>query len=179
MAGIGEASAILAVAHIGIGLSQTIVEFIGEAKDASSDIRRIAREICTTSERLEEIGRLIDKNSINHLFSTGGISSAIRCSRDCEEIIAQVSGVLAKGGWIPGSTALDAKDIDISLFQSVRWPFLKAKLAGPQADLEKVKASLSLLFNSAMANLYIFSWRAPEQLLINLDHQIRFTHHML
>ena len=125
-------------------------------KDAPNAIRRIARDICTTSERLEEIRRLIDKNSVNNLFSTSGINSAIRCSLECKDIIAQVSGVLGKGGWILGSAVLDKKDIDISLFQAVRWPFLKAKLASPQADLEKVKASLSLLFNSAMANLYAF-----------------------
>ena len=152
MAGIGEASAIIAVAQVGIKLSKTIFEFASEVRDAPKEIRRIGRDICTTSERLEEIGRLIEKNPISHLFSEGGIASAIRCSNDCDEIITEVTILLAKGGWVSGSAALDKKDLDISLLDALRWPFIRSKLASPQAELEKVKASLTLLFNSAMAN---------------------------
>lgn len=152
MAGIGEASAIIAVAQVGIKLSKTIFDFASEVSDAPKEIRRIGRDICTTSERLEEIGRLIEKNPISHLFSEGGIASAIRCSNDCDEIITEVTILLAKGGWVSGSAALDKKDLDISLLDALRWPFIRSKLASPQAELEKVKASLTLLFNSAMAN---------------------------
>ena len=152
MAGIGEASAIIAVAQIGIQTSKTIFEFVGEVKDAPIEIRRIGRDICTTSERLEEIGKLIDKNSTSQLVSKGGIASAVRCSSDCDEIITQVSRLLAKGGWVSGPAALEKRDLDITLFEALRWPFVRVKLASPQADLERVKASLSLLFSSAMAN---------------------------
>ena len=152
MAGIGEASAIIAVAQFGLKLSKTIFEFAGEVKEAPKEIRRIGRDICTTSERLEEIGRLIDKNATTRLFSDGGIASAVRCSNDCEEIITEVSTLLSKRGWVSGSAALEKKDLDISLLEALRWPFVRSKLASPQADLEKIKASLSLLFNSAMAN---------------------------
>ena len=151
MAGIGEASAIIAVAQVGIKVSKTIFEFVGEAKDAPKEIRRIGRDICTTSERLEEIGRLIDNNHTSRFFNQGGIASAVRCSNDCKEIIAQVNGLLAKGGWVAESAAPEKKDFDVSLLDSLRWPFVRIKLASPQADLEKVKASLSLLFNSVMA----------------------------
>jgi hypothetical protein len=151
MAGIGEATAIIAVAQIGIQASKTIFEFVGEVKEAPKEIRRIGRDICTTSERLEEIGRLIDNNHTSRFFNQGGIASAVRCSNDCKEIITQVNGVLAKGGWIADAAALEKKDFDISLLDALRWPFLRTKLASPQADLEKVKASLSLLFNSVMA----------------------------
>ena len=152
MAGIGEASAIIAIAQLGIKFSKTIFEYAGEVKEAPKEIRRIGRDLCTTSERLEEIGRLINQNPTNHLFNEGGIASAARCSSDCNEIIVQVTGLLAKSGWVSGAGALQKKDLDISLLESLRWPFVRAKLASPQADLERVKASLSLLFNSAMAN---------------------------
>ena len=155
MAGIGEASAIIAVAQIGITLSRTIFEFVGEVKDAPKQVRLIGREICTTSERLEEVGRLVDTNHTRQLFSEGGIASAKRCSNDCDDIITEVSALLAKGGWKPGSAAPELKDLDVSWLQALRWPLLRLRLAGPQADLEKLKASLSLLFNSAMANAQV------------------------
>ena len=156
MAGIGEASAIIAIAQVGIKVSKIIFEYAGEVKEAPKEISRIGRDICTTSERLEEIGRLINKNHTSHLFSEGGIASARRCSTDCSEIINQVSGLLAKGGWVSAPANLEKKDLDISLLGALRWPFVRVKLASPQADLERVKASLSLLFNSAMANALVF-----------------------
>ena len=155
MAGIGEASAIIAVAKFGISLSKDIFEFAAEARDAPKAISYIGRDICTTSERLEEVGRLIDSNNTTKLFSITGIASAVRCSNDCKDIIADVSKVLTKGGWTSGSGALDKKDLKISFFVTLRWPIVKTQLIGPLAELEKLKASLCLLFTSAMANAYV------------------------
>ena len=155
MAGIGEASAIITIAQVGINLSIKIFEFATEIRDARGAIYRIGRDICTTSERLEEVGRLIQENNKTKLFSETGIASAVRCSKDCKDIIDDVNKVLAKAGWVPGSADLDKKNLDISLFETLRWPFVKTQLVDLQADLEKVKASLSLLFNSVMANAYV------------------------
>ena len=152
MAGIGEASAIIAIAQIGVKVSKTIFEYASEAKDAPNEISRIGRDLCTTSERLEEIGKLIDRNPATQLFNAGGIASAVRCSNDCKEIVDQVTGLLAKSGWTADPETLEKKDLDIGLIESLRWPLVRKKLASPQADLERVKASLSLLFNSVMAN---------------------------
>lgn len=161
MAGIGEATAIIAIAQVGIQLSKTIFEFASEVRDAPKEIRRVGRDICTTSERLEEIGRLIEKNPISYLFSERGIVSVICCFNECEEIITEVSILLAKGGWISEPATLAKKDLDISLLEALKWPFIRSKLASPQAELEKVKANLTLLFNSAMANAWVPSepWR--------------------
>lgn len=154
-AGVGEASAIIAIAQIGIKVSKTIFEYAGEVKEAPVEISRIGRDMCTTSERLQEIGRLIDQNPTTQLFREGGIASAVRCSKDCTDIIGQVTGLLAKSGYVPDPEALEKQDLDIGLLESLRWPLVRRKLASPQADLERVKASLSLLFNSVMAAAYV------------------------
>ena len=120
MAGIGEATAIIAVAQIGITFSKTIFEFAAEIKNAPKAICRIEKNICTTSEKLEEVGRLIKKNNTTHLSSKTGIASAVRCSNDCKDIIADVNKMLAKRGWIPGSADPDKKDLNVSLFEALR-----------------------------------------------------------
>ena len=150
-AGIGEASAILAVAQLGISLSNSLISYIGEVQDAPFRIQRISNEVATTSERLRDIGHLVATNQERNIFSEEGISSAIRCSDECRKIIEDVKSVLRKGGWQQKPTAFDKEEIDTSLFSTLRWPFLKRSLEVPRAELQRIKIDLSLLFSSAMA----------------------------
>lgn len=150
-AGIGEASAILAVAQLGISLSNTLIAYIADVKDASSRIQRVGNEILTTSERLKEIGELIDNNQRTQIFSVEGVKSARRCSNECENIITEVKAIIQKGGLHLKSDDLEKYEIDASLFSTLRWPFLKIKLEVPRAELQRVKIDLTLLFSSAMA----------------------------
>ena len=148
--GIGEATAILTVAQIGISLSNTLIAYIGEVKEAPGRIQGITNEILTTSGRLKDIGELVERNQQSHIFNEEGINSAVRCSTECSKIIGDIKSVLCKRGWHQGSTPLDKDAIDISLFSSLRWPFVKTKLDVPRAELQRIKIDLSLLFSSAM-----------------------------
>ena len=149
-AGIGEVSAILSVAQIGISLSKTLIAYIEEVKDAPSHIRRIGNEILTTSERLKDIGELVNQNPHTKVFSEEGINSAIRCSSECQVIIRDVKSVLCKGGWKLYPRDSEKDEIDPSLFSTLRWPFAKIKLEVPRAELHRIKLDLSLLFSAAM-----------------------------
>ncbi|CAO1596165.1 hypothetical protein XANCAGTX0491_000019 [Xanthoria calcicola] len=151
MAGIGEASAILAVAHIGISLSNTLIAYVSEVQDAPFRIQRVGNEILTTSERLKDIGELVETNGKTQTLSNEGVQSAVRCSADCENILNQLQGVLKKGGWQQRLDTQEKEEIDTSLFSSLRWPFSKTKLEVPLAELTRVKLDLMLLFSSAMA----------------------------
>lgn len=157
MAGIGEASAILAVAHIGISLSNTLIAYVSEVQDAPFRIQRVGNEILTTSERLKDIGELVETNGKTQTLSNEGVQSAVRCSADCENILNQLQGVLKKGGWQQRLDTQEKEEIDTSLFSSLRWPFSKTKLEVPLAELTRVKLDLMLLFSSAMAlGAYVF-----------------------
>ena len=149
-AGIGEASAILSVAQIGISLSKTLITYIEEVKDAPSHIQRIGNEILTTSERLKDIGELVNLNPHTKVFNEEGINSAVRCSSECQEIIKNVKSVLLKGGWKAYSRDSEKDEVDPSLFSTFRWPFAKIKLEVPRAELHRIKLDLSLLFSAAM-----------------------------
>ncbi len=151
MAGIGEASAILAVAQIGISLSNTLIAYVGEVQDAPARIQRIGNEVLTTSERLKEIGELVDKNHQTRIFSDQGVLSAARCSDECKNILLELKHVLGKSGWHQHSKIEDKIEIDTSLFSTLRWPFLRTKLEVPRAELNRIKIDLMLLFSSAMA----------------------------
>ncbi len=150
MAGIGEASAILSVAQIGISLSKSLITYIEEVKGAPSLIQRIGNEILTTSERLKDIGELVNQNPHTKVFSEEGINSAVRCSTECQQIIEEVKNALYKGGWQDHPKDSDKDEVDTSLFSTLRWPFAKLKLDVPRAELHRIKIDLSLLFSAAM-----------------------------
>ena len=133
-------------AKSGITLLQDIVFLVSGVNEA--DFKTLQ---ATTCERLRDIGELVDKNEHTRIFNDQGISSAVRCSEECHKIIKDVRNVLRKGGWQPKKPGLAKDDIDISLFSSLRWPFLKWSLEVPRAELQRIKIDLSLLFSSAMA----------------------------
>lgn len=149
-AGIGEASAILSVAQIGINLSKALITYIEEVKDAPSHIQRIGNEILTTSERLKDIGELVNQNPQTKVFSEEGINSAVRCSSECQDIIRDVKSVLCKGGWKAYPRDSEKDEFHPSLFSTFRWPYAKIKLEVPRAELSRIKIDLSLLFSAAM-----------------------------
>jgi hypothetical protein len=94
----GEASAIIAIAQLGISLFTTLIGFVGEVKDTAPRVQRIGNEILTTSERLKEIGDLVSKNPQTKVFSSQGIQCAKRCSYEYERVIAEVRVILGKTG---------------------------------------------------------------------------------
>lgn len=149
-AGIGEASAILAVAQLGISLSRSLITYFEEVKGAPAHIRRIGNEILTTSEILKDIGELVNQNSHTKIFTEEGINSAVRCSKESQQIIQEVRVVLFKGGCQDYSRQSDEDEVEYSLFSTLRWPFVKSKLELPRAELQKIKLDLSLLFSAAM-----------------------------
>jgi hypothetical protein len=151
MAGVGEASAIITVASLGISLSNTLIAYIGEVRDPPGRIERVGNEVLTTSERLKEIGELVARNPQPNFFNHEGIKSAKSCSDECNQVIEEVRQTLQKSGWVPKSQVVEKNEIDISLFSSFRWPFTRTKLDVPRAELQRIKIDLSLLFSSAMA----------------------------
>ncbi|PGH06132.1 hypothetical protein GX51_02519 [Blastomyces parvus] len=151
MAGIEGVSAIITVAQVGFALSKALIEYIDEVKDASSRIRRVGNEIRTTSERLQDIGKLVETNPITKVLSSEGIQSAVRASDECSQVLGELRTILAKGGCTPSPTLVQKEEIDISYFTKFKWPFVKFRLEVPRAELQRIKSDLTLLFTSVMA----------------------------
>ncbi|ODH48985.1 hypothetical protein GX48_04918 [Paracoccidioides brasiliensis] len=151
MAGIETASAIISIAHVGFALSKALIEYIDEVKDASRRLSLIGNEIRTTSERLEDIGKLVEKNRTTNFLSSEGIRSAIRASEECAQVIEELRGILGKSGCTHAPTVVEKEEIDISYFTKFKWPWVKFRLEAPRAELQRIKADLTLLFASVMA----------------------------
>ena len=179
MAGIGEASAIIAVAQAGISLSKVIIAYVSDVRDAPKSVSRIGNEIDSTSGRLEEIAEIIRDNPSTQLLLDTAVRDAARCSYECELILAQVGNLLVRGGWKTNSTGLSKDDIDSSVVASLKWPFLKTRLETPRVELQRIKADLSLLFNVAMARKYVRTLHLAVHILTVSDHPLPLQTNML
>ena len=151
MAGVGEATAILEVAELGFGVSSALIDYTNEVKDAPGRIKSIGDEIKTTSKRLQEIARLVEKNSQTRLFSQEGLQNVLRCSDECYQAIGEVRFVLRKTGYQRNPVEFDRSQLDISYHTKLQWPLIKTKLEVPRTALQRIKIDLSLLFASVMA----------------------------
>ena len=151
MAGIGEASAILGVAQIGLQLAQTLVTVIGDYRDAATNINRLRDEIHLTSISLQQLGDLAQGN---RLIPGRGVLEATNLRERCRGVIWEIRTVIKKGDNPLHPQEITKDDIDVSYFTAWKWAlWTKKHLEDPRQELDRLKDSMTLTFVTHMAIL--------------------------
>lgn len=151
MAGIGEASAILGVAQLGLQLAQTLVTVIGDYRDAAININRLRDEVHLTSICLQQLGDLAKQNS---LLPGRGVLETTNLRERCRAVIWEIRTVIKKGDDPLHPDEISKEEIDVSYFTAWKWAlWTKKHLDGPRAELDRLKDSLTLTFVTHMAIL--------------------------
>lgn len=152
MAGIGEASAILGVAQLGLQLAQTLVTVIGDYRDAAVNINRVRDEIHLMSISLQQLGDLAKNNS---LLPGRGVLEATNLRERCRAVIWEIRTVVKKKSDDPlHPDEITKEEIDVSYFTAWKWAlWTKKHLEAPRAELDRLKDSLTLTFVTHMAIL--------------------------
>ena len=149
MAGIGEASAILGVAQIGLQLAQTLVTVIGDFREAATNINRLRDEIHLTSICLQQLGDLAQKN---RLLPGRGVLEATNLRERCRAVIWEIRQIIKKGDEPLRPEAVTKDEIDVSYFMAWKWAlWTKKHLEEPRLELDRLKDSLTLTFVTHMA----------------------------
>jgi hypothetical protein len=149
MAGIGEASAILGVAQIGIQLAQTLVTVIGDFRDAAVNINRLRDEIHLTSICLQQLGDLAKEG---RLIAGRGVLEATNLRERCRAVIWEIRIIIQKGDNPLNPEEITKDDIDVSYFTAWKWAlWTKKHLEDPRLELDRLKNSMTLTFVSHMA----------------------------
>ena len=148
MAGIGEASAILGVAQLGLQLAQTLVTVIGDYRDAAANINAVRDEIHLTSICLQQLGDLAKQNS---LLPGRGVLETTNLRERCRAVIWEIRTVVKKGDDPLHPDEINKEEIDVSYFTAWKWAlWTKKHLDGPRAELDRLKDSLTLTFVTHM-----------------------------
>jgi chromosome segregation ATPase len=122
MAGVGEASAVLAVVQVGLSLATALNTYISDVQDAQDNIQSLVSDIDATFGQLRDLGRLIEKNETVKAWSDDGLRNAKKCVIDCEKVIAKLRKLLKKSTASATSAQVDRDEIDITKLERARWP---------------------------------------------------------
>ncbi|RMZ89561.1 hypothetical protein DV736_g3203, partial [Chaetothyriales sp. CBS 134916] len=151
MAGIGEASAILGVAQLGLQLAQTLVTVIGDYRDAAVNINRLRDEVNLASICLQQLGELAKQG---RLIAGRGVLEATNLRERCRAVIWQIRTVIRKGDNPLHPEEITKEDIDVTYFTAWKWAlWTKKHLEEPRAELDRLKDSMTLTFVTHMAIL--------------------------
>lgn len=148
MAGIGEASAVLGVAQIGLSLAITLNTYISDIGDAKDDILSLIGDIEATSRQLGDLELLIQKNEVTHAWNENGLRNAQKCITDCEKIIAKLRSLLKKSKTSKLSGEVKREEIDIGKLQQALWPLYKPQLQVRRRELQSVKQDILIAYAS-------------------------------
>lgn len=151
MAGIGEASAILGVAQLGLQLASALVTIIGDYRDAATNINRLRDEVHLTSISLQQLGVLA---ADNRLLPGRGVLEATNLRERCRAVIWEIRTVIRPRGQEQplGVDEVKGEEIDVSYFTAWKWAlWTKKHLEGPRGELDRLKGSLTLVFVTHMA----------------------------
>ena len=151
LAGIGDASAIIGVAELGLKLAQTLVTIIGDFRDAAVNINRLRDEIHLTSICLQQLGDLAKQNK---LIAGRGVLEATNLRERTKAVIWQIRITIKKGDDPLRPDDVLGQEIDVSYFASWKWAlWTKKHLEEPRQELDRLKDSMTLTFVSHMAIL--------------------------
>ncbi len=148
MAGIGEATAIIALAETGFSLARAINTYISDVSDAKDDILALSSDIDSTFRNLRDLANFIEKNETTKVWSDDGAENARKCVRDSELVIVKMRKLLKKATASDTSAEVDRDEIDITKFQKAKWPILKPELEVRRRELQIIKQDIILAYTS-------------------------------
>lgn len=147
MSGLDVAASIIAVASLGIKLTKALHDFHNSLKNVREDIEDFAFEITTFSGALKELAKnLEEKNSV---YSEDGLRLAKSIGDRTGRLLRQIRYSL------PGK----GRTGNISTVQSLKWHFMKGRVAYLGDRLQALKLNLSILLQSMYAGRIILKAR--------------------
>ncbi len=148
MTGVGEISAIITIADVGLSLSRALIGYVGDVKGAGHRVQEIANEINSTSDQLKELGELVQQNPTTHLFSDEGLKRSQKLAAAFKKTINEIRDALRKADVHLDPDNVDSGEIELTRFSKFSWPWVQPKLEVPRAELQRLKIDLVLLYSS-------------------------------
>ncbi|KAF1989214.1 hypothetical protein K402DRAFT_372870 [Aulographum hederae CBS 113979] len=150
LAAVGVAASIAQLADYGLQLSVKLFTFGNAVYNADRSVQDISNDVSLTSSVLKELGDALKKDDEARLFSEQAVLAAEKTVSECLKIFSELDEAL-KGAM--GRLGLDEKGGKVKvgktgkMFEKLKWPFLQPKMELLRSNLERLKASLSLMLN--------------------------------
>jgi hypothetical protein len=148
MAGVEEASAIIAIVHLGFSLAIALNTYVSEVREARNDILGLSSDIDSTFAQLRDLGKLIEQNETTKIWSEDGVKLAQKCVTDCQKVTAKLRKLLKKSTASVTSDEVERDEIDVSKLEKALWPTYKPKLEVQKQELRSIKQDILIAYAS-------------------------------
>jgi hypothetical protein len=145
MAGIGEATAIVATIEVGFSLAKTLIAVVSDYKSAREDISSVATEIDATLNQAAELDTLVKNNATTRRLNDRGLKLAEKCKLDSTRVVEKLMRLLTKAG-VPEDqpSTIEPEDIEVNKFSRAAWVFLKPQILVIQRELNSIRLQILL-----------------------------------
>jgi len=148
LAAVGVVASIAQLADYGLQLSVKLFTFGQAVYHADKSVRDISNDVSLTSSVLKELGGVLKRDDEARLLSEQAVKAAEQTVKECLRVFKELDDALASSMTKMGLTQ-DAgkKKPGASAIARFKWPFLQPKMELLRSNLDRLKASLSLMLN--------------------------------
>lgn len=151
MAGIGEASAVLAFVELGFSFGSALAKYTKDYQKAAAEIGGLPEKIEETIGLISDLQELLVQNETTHCWTDAGVKRAYQNVKDCQQILNALQNLLLKAGIPPDKADITLEDLELSVVTKATWP-LKYK-----PKVEDAKENLDKLYNRISVTILTYS----------------------
>ncbi|KAI9802128.1 MAG: hypothetical protein M1833_002049 [Piccolia ochrophora] len=151
---LGAAGSAVGIASFGLQLATTLTSYVESAFEAGERIKDIADEISSTAGALQSLEELVDLDRSGakraKIFNGDGLKRIQQTARQCYTIFKRIIAALNKAGKAADNDFEKTdREIKLSGFEHLKWPWLQPQIDRYRADLERQKVTLLLMLQIA------------------------------
>ena len=139
LAAIGIVASVAQLADYGFKLSLKLYTFSSTVSSASDSIKSLSSDVSLTSTVLQELCLIIKSDEESHVVSDTAIHATSQTVKDCLAVFEQLDEALDKS--MKGIEEKGGKRV----MEKLKWPFKQPKMDLLRGNLDRLKASLTLM----------------------------------
>lgn len=139
LAAIGIVASVAQLADYGFKLSLKLYTFSSTVSSASDSIKSLSSDVSLTSTVLQELCLIIKSDEESHVVSGTAIHATSHTVKDCLAVFEQLDEALDKS--MKGMEEKGGKRV----MERLKWPFKQPKMDLLRGNLDRLKASLTLM----------------------------------
>ncbi|CAG8950923.1 hypothetical protein HYFRA_00003140 [Hymenoscyphus fraxineus] len=167
---LGVAASVAQLADYGIKLSIKLFSYSQAVSQAPATIKELSNDVSLTSTILQELCKTLNSDNA-HVVSSSAIEATQQTADECLTIFKQLNDALEKSlvalGIAESEHAEKARKGRVVL-EKLKWPFKQPKMELLRLNLDRLKASLTLMVQVLS---YAGSISSRKEMEVSFDHQ--------
>lgn len=142
LAALGVVASVAQLADYGFKLSIKLYAYSEAVHKADKSIRSFSNEVSLTSAVLKELSVILGAQE-NQCVSERALAATQTTVKECFVVFNQLNKILEKSMGVGAENGTDSSKL--STFDRLKWPFVQPKADLLRSNLDRLKASLTLM----------------------------------